>query len=206
MGQGAPLATPHRRWPTAARRLRMLWLATEIGRRWRAPRRRRLARHCRWRGARPRRPSNDPGARSGGCKRRPWPRAPPQLLASSRSSLGPLGFEVVPHEATGASLEKLGPPWARATSGNTRRGAVLPFRGGPFETPVVGPRGGPLVATAAPSVKNLCVWTPGGVRGPILSRCSVSSVSSRPPPKIGTLETTHTHACFYLPSKMSCCF
>ena len=24
--------------------------------------------------------------------------------------------------------------------------------------------------------------------------------------RIGTLETTHTHACFYLPSKASCCF
>ena len=24
--------------------------------------------------------------------------------------------------------------------------------------------------------------------------------------RIGTLETTHNHACFYLPSEVSCCF
>ena len=43
--------------------------------------------------------------------------------------------------------------------------------------------GAPLVATAAPGAKNWCVETPGGVRGPILSRFSVSSVSTRPPPR-----------------------
>ena len=45
-------------------------------------------------------------------------------------------------------------------------------RGSRFEAPW--PSGAPLVATAAPSAKNWRVWTPGGVRGPILSRFSVS--------------------------------
>ena len=41
-------------------------------------------------------------------------------------------------------------------------------RGSRFEA--FWPSGALLVATAAPSAQNWCVWTPGGVRGPTLSR------------------------------------
>ena len=62
------------------------------------------------------------------------------------------------------------------------RGVHAEFRSSNLEdrgSRLSGLRGTP---SAAPGAKNGCVWTPGGVRGPTLSRFSVSSVSTRPPP------------------------
>ena len=58
----------------------------------------------------------------------------------------------------GSSLARLNPQ---------DRGGNLEPRGSRFEG--FWPSGALLVATAAPSAKNRCVWTPGRVRGPVLS-------------------------------------